>query len=69
MKEIVWLLILVFTEPGATAPTVKITVTRSQLACEEMRIAVQKGAAIPLQLAQCAPLDMKIVNDILSGRR
>jgi hypothetical protein len=67
--SIVWLLILVFTEPGAPAPTVKITVTRSQLACEETRLAVQKGAAIPLQLAQCAPLDMKIVNDILTGRR
>ena len=47
MKEsLVWLLILVFTEPGASAPTVKITVTRSQLACEETRIAVQKGAAV-----------------------
>jgi hypothetical protein len=70
MKEsLVWLLILVFTDPGAPTPTVKITVTRNQLACEEMRIAVQKGAAVPLQLAQCAPLDMKIVNDILSGRR
>lgn len=70
MKEsIVWLLILVFTEPGATAPTVRITVTRSQLACEETRLAVQKGAAIPLQLARCTPLDLKIVNDIMSGRR
>lgn len=33
------------------------------------RLAVQKGAAIPLQLAQCTPLDLKIVNDIMSGRR
>lgn len=70
MKEsIVYLLVLVFLEPGAAKPTVNITVTRNQVACEQSRVAVQKGSAYPLQVAQCAPLDLGKVNDLMQGRR
>ena len=66
MKEsIVYLLILVFTESGAPKPTVKITVTHDRVACERMRVAAQKGAVVALQVAECAPLDLRRVNEVL----
>ena len=57
--SIVWLLVLVFSEPGAASPTVKITVMRDQLACEEMRLAVNKGAAYPMLVNKCVPFDLE----------
>ena len=57
--SIVWLLVLVFSEPGAASPTVKITVMRDQLACEEMRLAVNKGSAYPLLVNKCVPFDLE----------
>jgi hypothetical protein len=57
--SIVWLLVLVFSEPGATSPTVKITVMRDQLACEEMRLAVGKGAVHPMLVNKCVPFDLE----------
>jgi hypothetical protein len=60
MKEtIVYLLILVFTETGAAKPTLKITVMRDQLSCEQSRVAIEKGSVYPVQVCQCVPLDLE----------
>ena len=69
MKEsIVYLLILVFTESGATKPTVQITVTPDRASCERVRDAARKGSAYPLQVAECAALDVRKVNEMLQSR-
>lgn len=68
MKEsIVYLLILVFTETGAPKPTVKITVMRDRASCERMKEAARKGSAFPLQVSECAALDIRRVNEVLQG--
>ena len=60
MKDsIAWLLVLVFSEPSATTPTVKLTVMRDQLACEETRLAVEKAAAYPILVNKCVPFDLE----------
>ena len=70
MKEsIVWLLVLVFSEPGAESPTVKITVMRDQLACEEMRVAVGKGSAYPILVNKCVPFDLEKAAKVTKGAR
>jgi hypothetical protein len=68
-ESIVYLLILVFTEPGLPSPTVKITVTRDQVACEQARVAIKKGSVFPVQVAQCAPLDLEKAGKIAKPRR
>lgn len=67
-ETIVWLLVLVFTETGAPKPTLKITVNRDQLSCEQLRLAVTKGSAYPLQIARCVPLDLAKVQDVLKQK-
>ena len=67
--SIVWLLVLVFTEPAATAPTVKITVMHDQLACEQTRLAVKKSAAYPILVNQCVPLDLERAAAAAKGSR
>jgi hypothetical protein len=70
MKEsIVYLLILVFTETGAPKPTVKVTVMPDRASCERSREAIQKGAAFPVQVCECAALDVRKVNEVLQGRQ
>lgn len=69
MKEsIVYLLILVFTETGAPKPTLKMTVMRDQLSCEQSRVAVEKGSVFPLQVCQCVPLDLEKAGKIAKAR-
>jgi hypothetical protein len=66
-ESIVWLLVLVFSEPGAAAPTVKVTVMRDQLACEEVRLAVDKGAAQPMLVNKCVPFDLEKAAKVAKG--
>jgi predicted ribosome-associated RNA-binding protein Tma20 len=68
-ESIVWLLVLVFTETGAATPTVKVTVMRNQLACEEMRVAVDKGAAHPVLVNKCVPFDLEKAAKVAKGGR
>lgn len=69
MKEsIVYLLVLVFTETGAAKPTLKITVTRDQVSCEQSRVAIEKGSVFPVQICQCVPLDLEKAGKIAKDR-
>ncbi|HET9653134.1 MAG TPA: hypothetical protein VFP36_13120 [Usitatibacter sp.] len=68
-ETIVWLLIVVFTETGAAKPTLKITVKPDQLSCEQLRLAMTKGSAYPLDLAQCVPFDLAKAADVLKANR
>lgn len=70
MKEsLIYLLILVYTDPGAAKPTVNITVLPDQVACEQSRVAVQKGSVVPLLVCQCAPIDLKKVEEMRKAHR
>lgn len=66
---IVFLLIMVFIEPGATRPTVTITVEPDRATCERSKAAIEKGAAVQLQLCQCAPFDLGKAERIAKGQR
>jgi hypothetical protein len=68
-ESIVWLLVLVFSESGAATPTVKITVMRDQLACEETRVAVGKGSAYPILVNKCVPFDLEKAAKVVKGSR